>query len=204
MSEHTKENNLPEIIRTALLGRPHRKIEDPTRSYRHAAVLIPIFRGEREYGIVFTKRTNTVEAHKGQISFPGGRVDEPDASPEAAALREAEEEVGLQRKDVDLLGRIDDQVTSASNFLVHPFVGLIPYPYDFRISPEEVDRIVMIPFRIFLEDGAGDRILPVRYEDSTFNSIAYTYDDDVIWGATARIMKNLVQILRSSRDGLNL
>ena len=196
------ENKLPEIIRKTLSSRSPVEIEDGFRSYRHAAVLIPIFKEGEEYKILFTKRTSLVDAHKGQISFPGGRIDEEDSSPEMTALREAEEEIGLKREDVEVLGRIDDAVTVVSNFVVHPFVGLIPFPYDFMINTFEVDRMLYVPFRSFLPDGVADRILPIEYEGTVVESLSYVHEGEVIWGATARIMKNFIQILGNSLDGI--
>jgi 8-oxo-dGTP pyrophosphatase MutT (NUDIX family) len=196
------ENSLPEIIRKTLSGRNPVEIEDGYRSYRHAAVLIPIFKEEGEYKILFTKRTNLVDAHKGQISFPGGRIDEEDSSLEMTALREAEEEIGLKREDVDVLGRTDDAVTVVSNFVVHPFVGIIPYPYDFMVNTFEVDRILYVPFHSFLPDGVADRMMPIQYEGTVIQSLSYVYEEEVIWGATARIMKNFIQILGDSVKGI--
>ncbi|MEW6666077.1 MAG: CoA pyrophosphatase [Thermodesulfobacteriota bacterium] len=187
--------DLPEIIRSALAERTPALITSREGPFRRAAVLIPLFRANGEYRILFTKRTNRVEAHKGQISFPGGGVDEGDASEEETALREAEEEIGLRREDVMVLGRTDDALTMVSNYIVHPFVGLIPYPYEFKINTREVDRILDVPFHVFLPQPGGDRILPVRYEGGVFEGLAYTYEGDVIWGATARIMKNFMLIL---------
>jgi 8-oxo-dGTP pyrophosphatase MutT (NUDIX family) len=197
------ENTLPGIIRKTLSGRKPVEIKDGFRSYRYAAVLIPIFKEDGEYKILFTKRTNLVDAHKGQISFPGGRIDEEDSSPEMTALREAEEEIGLKREDVEVLGRTDDAVTVVSNFVVHPFVGIIPFPYDFMINTFEVDRILYVPFRSFLPDGVADRMMPIQYEGAVIESLSYIHEGEVIWGATARIMKNFVQILGNSLDGID-
>jgi 8-oxo-dGTP pyrophosphatase MutT (NUDIX family) len=194
------KGGLPEIIRKTLAGRNHVPIEDRSGLYRHAAVLIPLLEAEGEYRVLFTKRTSLVDAHKGQISFPGGRIDATDASPEEAALREAEEEIGLRRKDVEVLGRTDDVTTMSSNFVVSPFVGLIPYPYDFMLNTFEVDRILTVPFSTFLPDGVADRLLPIDFEGKVFQSLSYVYDGDVIWGATARIMKNLIRILGDSLE----
>jgi 8-oxo-dGTP pyrophosphatase MutT (NUDIX family) len=193
---------LPGIIRRRLSGRVHKVVDEPTR--RGAAVLIPILNDEGEYKILFTKRTNQVDSHKGQISFPGGRVDQEDPSVEVTALREAEEEIGLRRQDVELLGRLDDAVTIVSNYTVHPFVGLIPYPYPFVLSPEEVDRILLVPFRHFFPSGVADRIMTIRHEEGVVDSLSYPYGDDIIWGATARIMKNFVEILGGTLEGLGI
>ena len=190
-----KLEHLPQMIRAALAEHTPAVITSREGPYRRAAVLIPLFQANGEYRILFTKRTNRVEAHKGQISFPGGGVDEGDASEEETALREAEEEIGLSREDVEVLGRTDDALTVVSNYIVHPFVGLIPHPYEFKINPREVDRILEVPFSVFLPQPGGDKILPVQYEGGVFEGLAYTHGGDVIWGATARIMKNFMLIL---------
>ena len=167
-------NDLPQIIRAALAERTPAIITSREGAYRRAAVLIPLFQANGEYRILFTKRTSRVETHKGQISFPGGGVDEGDASEEETALREAEEEIGLRRQDVTVLGRTDDALTMVSNYIVHPFVGHIPYPYDFKINPREVDRILEVPFDVFLPQPGGDKILPVEYDGGVFEGLAYT------------------------------
>ena len=190
----TKE--LPWIIRDLLNARSPRPIEEQGSMLRHAAVLIPLFKAESEYRVLFTKRTDSVEAHKGQISFPGGRIEEEDGSPLETALREADEEIGLSRKDVTVLGQMDDARTVSSNYVVHPFVGLIPYPYDFKTSVQEVKDILEVPFLVFLSGDSSGESYPVVYEGVTYQSLAYRYKGEVIWGATARIMQNLVDLVR--------
>jgi len=187
--------DLPLIIKDVLSSRSPEIIDDNQALYRHAAVLIPIFRDNGEYKIIFTKRTNRVEEHKGQISFPGGAVDKEDVSLEETALREANEEVGLLREDVTVLGRTDDALTLASNYIIHPFVGFIPYPYPFRINPVEVKRIIEVPLRLFSVEDHIDKTGPVEYEGVTYESLIYPYQGDVIWGASARIMENFIEIL---------
>jgi 8-oxo-dGTP pyrophosphatase MutT (NUDIX family) len=191
------EKHLPDLIREALRNRTPQIIENKDSLLRHAAVLIPLFQDGDDYKIVFTQRTQTVEAHKGQISFPGGRIDEKDRSLLETALREAYEEVGIRQKDVTVLGRIDDMRTVASNYIVHPFVGLIPSSYSFVISKDEVERLITVPFRAFFESGT---VMPVNYEGRVYDGLAYTYDGEVIWGATARIMNNLVSIVKEKMD----
>jgi 8-oxo-dGTP pyrophosphatase MutT (NUDIX family) len=191
------EKHLPDLIREALKSRTPQIIENKDSLLRHAAVLIPLFQDGDGYKILFTQRTQKVEAHKGQISFPGGRIDEEDRTLLETALREAYEEVGIRRKDVTVLGRIDDMRTVASNYIVHPFVGLIPSSYSFVISKDEVERLITVPFRIFFENGS---VMPVNYEGRLYEGLAYTYDGEVIWGATARIMNNLVGIVKEKMD----
>jgi 8-oxo-dGTP pyrophosphatase MutT (NUDIX family) len=191
---------LPDLIKDVLGQRPPKEIEDTRSVIRHAAVLVPLFHSNGAYHVLLTKRTTRVDAHKGQISFPGGAVDERDTSYKETALREAHEEIGLQPTDVTMLGQADDARTLASNFVIHPFVGLIPYPYPFEINPGEVKKLIEVPFGLFLPRTSQDRIRTVEYEGKTYKSVAYPYDGDVIWGATARIMENLVEILKEKMD----
>ena len=189
-------NDLPWIIRDLLNSRPRKAIEEHGASLRRAAVLIPLFKTASEYRILFTKRTDTVDTHKGQISFPGGKIEDEDASPLETALREADEEIGLSRKDVTVLGQMDDARTLSSNYIVHPFVGLIPYPYDFKTSVQEVRELIEVPFQVFLSGDSAGENTPVVYEGVTYQSLAYYHRGEVIWGATARIMRNLVDLVK--------
>lgn len=193
-------NDLPWIIRDLLNSRPRKAIEEHGTFFRRAAVLIPLFKTSSEYRVLFTKRTDTVDAHKGQISFPGGKVEDEDASPLETALREADEEIGLSRKDVTVLGRMDDARTLSSNYIVHPFVGLIPYPYDFNTSVQEVRELIEVPFQVFLSGDPAGENTPVVYEGVTYQSLAYYHRGEVIWGATARIMRNLVDLVKRKLD----
>src|SRR4030065_2891702 len=100
---------------------------------KKAAVLIPLFKKDGESYILFTRRTDTVEHHKDQISFPGGRQDKKDKDLLATALREAREEMGIEEKDVHILGELDDICTATTDFCVSPFVALLPYPYPYKV-----------------------------------------------------------------------
>jgi 8-oxo-dGTP pyrophosphatase MutT (NUDIX family) len=122
-------------------------------------------------------------------------VDASDDSYQSAALREAEEEIGVQREDVRILGPLDDQTTVASQFVVHPFVGLIPYPYPFRVNQEEVERILKVPFDVFTSGEYEVEGHRVTYGGRTYQTPAYRYQGDLIWGATARIMKDFIRIV---------
>jgi len=191
---------LPWIIRDLLNKRTPKPIEGQGSLLRRAAVLVPLFKADSEYRVLFTKRTDTVEAHKGQISFPGGRIEEEDGSPLETALRESDEEIGLSRKDVTVLGQMDDARTVSSNYIVHPFVGLIPYPYEFKTSAQEVKELLEVPFHVFLSRDSCGENSPVIYEGATYQTPAYRYKGEVIWGATARIMRNLAKMLRESSN----
>ena len=188
----TTDKEIMEAIGKILKEREPVRIPDPSGTYRHASVLIPLTVEEGVCNLILTKRTNTVEHHKGQISFPGGRVDDGDGSLEVTALREAEEEIGLHRRDVQMLGRIDDALTIVSSFIIHAFVGMIPPHYPFRLSEAEVERIIRVPLGLFftsMEDNYS-----FEFKGMTIKTPALVYGKDVIWGATARIMKNFVSI----------
>ncbi len=187
-----KEKQMVELVESVLSQRRVKIIPDPAGTYKHASVLIPLSIEKGRCNVILTKRTDTVEHHKGQISFPGGRVDDGDRSLEDTALREAEEEIGLARGDVKILGRIDDALTIVSNFIIHPFVGMIPPNYRFKLSRAEVERVLKVPLDLFFTQMQDN--YPFDFEGMTYTTPALVYGRDVIWGATARIMKNFVAI----------
>lgn len=189
------EQDIPQMIREVLSTRSPNLIEDGQPGRVHAGVLIPLLKDGDEHKVLFTQRTNKVAHHKGQISFPGGKVDETDNSHEDTALREAYEEIGLHSKDVEVLGRIDDSLTLSSNYIVHPLVGFVPYPYDYTISRAEVERIITVPLYVFQPENTQFQRHSVEIEGRIYRAIAYEYNGDLIWGATARIMQNFFEIV---------
>ena len=163
-----------------------------------AAVLIPLFLDDERWHLLFTRRTESVDVHRGEVSFPGGRLDDTDSGPVEAALREAEEEIGLAPRDVEILGQLNPILT-VSQFHLTPVVGRIPWPYEFELNGAEVDRAFGVPVD-WLADPAHltveHRQLPVPgrpIEVYYFDS----YEDEVIWGVTARIIVKLLELLRS-------
>jgi 8-oxo-dGTP pyrophosphatase MutT (NUDIX family) len=167
---------------------------DPPRleGFRSAAVLVPILRQEDGWRLLFTRRTETVQSHKGQVSFPGGTAEPGDLSPEDTALREAFEEIGLLARDVTILGRLAHLAT-VSNFLITPILARIPWPYAFHLSVEEVSHIFTIPLT-WLADPAHweerPRILPSGKQE---NVVHYQpYDGEILWGISARITLELL------------
>ncbi len=157
-----------------------------------AAVLVPLVWHDDEWHLLYTRRTDTVESHKGQVSFPGGACDEGETTPEQTALREAEEEIGLDPKDVRVLGRISNMIT-ITYFRVTPIVGVIRWPAVFRVGEHEVARIFTIPLG-WLANPAN------RWEftrpNTTRSLIAYhPYDGELLWGATARMTVDFLKVL---------
>jgi len=161
-----------------------------------SAVLIPIYRQDGEYHIVFIKRTMTVNVHKGQISFPGGTREKGDKNLLDTALREAEEEIGLRREDVTLLGEMDDEITTTSNYIVTPFVARIPWPYSFTINTEEVEKVISIPVKALLDKSCCNPDTEILNGEK-LASFTYDYRGTVIWGATARILNKLLEVIKS-------
>ena len=180
-------------IKETLGNRSPKRIKDS--SFVDAGVLMPLFVEQGECKVLLTKRTTKVEHHKGQISFPGGTVDQDDGSFEKTALREAHEEIGLFSKDVHILGRIDDTLTLVSNFVVHPFVGHVPHPYEFIINKAEVEKIITVPLGVFHPMNLQYHSDHAEYDGIIYKSKSYRYNGDVIWGATARMIENFVDIL---------
>jgi 8-oxo-dGTP pyrophosphatase MutT (NUDIX family) len=171
-------------LRETLADRPRVKPEPD--GYRPASVLVPFFKNNDRWEVLFTKRTERVESHKGQVSFPGGAQDPEDDSPMATALRETEEEIGVRPADVKLVGQLDPMVT-ITNYLVRPFVGIIPYPYPFRLNRFEVDSLVTVPLDQLLAEAKDQPQATGPALDLTFNR-----QGEVIWGATARILYQLL------------
>ena len=159
-----------------------------------AAVLISLFNKGDTPHVLLTKRSQEVEHHKGEISFPGGKMDEDDPDLLSCALRETEEEVGVDRSDVRIIGEMDDFYTVATNFLVVPFVGVIPYPYNFNASEREIDQVLLVPLDIFFDPDAM-RIETMIVHGQPLEVIFYNWHEHIIWGATARIMKSFTKLL---------
>jgi len=170
------------------------RLIDSDQTAKRAAVLVPFFEHEGEYHLLFTLRTSNLPTHKGDVSFPGGRYHADDASLLHTALRESEEEVGLKQADVQIIGPLDDLRTHASNYVVTPYVGKIPYPYDFQPDAWEVAEIFSVPFA-FLEDlsNLDDEIWV--HDGETIPIQTYGYQGYKIWGATQRMIQNLLEIL---------
>lgn len=146
--------------------------------------------GGEEAHAVFTKRRTDLRRHAGEISFPGGRRDPGDADLSDTALREAEEEIGLPRAQVRLISELPAVSTFATNYEIHPFVGLIPAGLAWQASPAEVDTVFELPLE---ELRAGRTRTRMRRRGITFETDVYIVDEHLIWGATARILESLLE-----------
>jgi 8-oxo-dGTP pyrophosphatase MutT (NUDIX family) len=154
-----------------------------------AAVLIPLYDWPEAPGLIFTERLGTLRRHAGEISFPGGRRDHPEEDLIDCALREAQEEIGLDPTIVEVAGALPPVPTMVTGFKVHPFVGIVPAGLELVPSPIEVERILHIGIDE-LHAGFGSRRL-VRH-GVPFRSDTYLVGEHLIWGATARIVKELL------------
>jgi 8-oxo-dGTP pyrophosphatase MutT (NUDIX family) len=179
-------------LKAYLAQRPRQTIVDKTRI--PSAVLIPVYKKDGRYHILFTKRTNNVKTHQGQISFPGGVRDKVDKNLQDTALRESVEEIGLRIEDADVLGELDDEITTTSNFIVTPFVALVPYPYRFTLNKAEVDRLIRVPIAALLDKNCLKLDIEIL-DGKKVDSFAYHFRGQVIWGATARILNKLLDII---------
>jgi len=192
-SEDTIIQKLHEAIESAPSSDGYAEIEltSDTR-LKCAAVLIPLLQQDDEWHLLFTRRTNKVESHKGQVSFPGGGCDLGETTPEETALRETNEEIGIEPQNVRVLGRTPNMITITS-FRVTPVVGVIPWPTVLHLGKDEVERVFTIPLN-WLANKANrwEFTMPGRNR----SLIVYQpYDGELLWGATARMTVDFLHVL---------
>lgn len=165
----------------------------PLGELREAAVLVPLVERPNGLTMMLTQRTDHLEHHPGQISFPGGHVEPDDGTAEMAALREAEEEVGLERKHVQIIGRLDQYITR-TGFTITPVVGLVHPNYTIQPDEFEVAEVFEVPLS-FLLDAKNHRRDSRVYKGTKREFYAMPYGDYYIWGATAGMIRNLYDVL---------
>jgi len=158
-----------------------------------AGVLAPLFFAEGEPHLLFTQRTLTLRDHRGQISFPGGVRDQGDPDLLTTALRETQEEIGLEPQVVEVVGRLHP-IATITGYWINPFVALIPHPYDFRLNHREVRRLLLLPLKGFFPPdrwSSGS----YTYKGKTTRVCSWRGGATVIWGATARLLLDLLERL---------
>ena len=165
---------------------------DDRRKLVRAAVLVPLFEEGGKLHVLLTRRTEEVRDHKGQISFPGGRKDADDRTLIATALRECKEEIGVPEARVRILGELDDLVT-ITDYLVSPFVGLIPYPFPFKISEREIAELIHIPLEDFLPPERLRIARRLQYRGRSHTTFFFDMGPHVVWGVTAEILLQLLE-----------
>jgi 8-oxo-dGTP pyrophosphatase MutT (NUDIX family) len=165
----------------------------PSTALRPAAVLVPLIDRPEEMSVLLTQRTPHLSAHAGQIAFPGGRIEPEDADAVAAALRESEEEIGLPRDRVTVIGRLDTYVTG-TGFEITPVVGIVAVPFPLAIDPVEVAEAFEVPLA-FILDPSNRRQMTRMQGERLRTFFAFPFEDHYIWGATAGILVNLAEVL---------
>ena len=181
-------------LRQKLEEKPARTLQLPGLDLRESAVLVPLFiRGAQPYAL-FTRRPANLRQHGGQISFPGGTRDPEDSTPLHTALRETQEELGIPPAKIDILGMLDEVPTS-TQFRIVPFVGAIPPDFKYVASPEEIAEVIEVPLAHLLNP-AAHRAERRGAQEAAREVYFYDYGPNLIWGATARILRNLLQQLR--------
>lgn len=167
-------------------------IHPQERHLKCAAVLVPLTFFADEWHLLFTRRTETLNDHSGQVSFPGGQCDPEDETHETTALREAEEEIGLRRQDVELLGRVNEVVT-VTHYEITPVVGVFRFPYSFLVSTIEVGRVFTMPLNWL---ATPRNFWEFQHPYANHPTIAYhPFDGELLWGATARIVQNFLRTI---------
>ena len=161
-----------------------------------AGVMVLLFEKRGEYTIILNRRTKILDHHKGEISFPGGGMESDDEGLLDTALRETFEEMGIKREEINVLGRIDDAQTK-TGYMIRPFVGIIDYPYSYTLSKYEVEEVLEMPLvGLFSSEYQRDEIH--LSEDEEVKSPVYVFDGNVVFGATARILENLADLINAA------
>lgn len=202
-------------LKTALNGKlpggeAHRKLLPPGRRLKtpdqekglvkQSSVLVLLFPEAEKLFVCLMKRPTTMKYHPGQISFPGGQVEKEDRSAEMTALREAHEEVGIDPDSVEILGKLSDLYVEVSRFTIQPFLAWTNQKPDFRINTEEVESLVLFPLSDFVAHEVISET-PMQTFSGILQVKYYPFDGEIIWGATAMILSELIEILK--KNGIN-
>jgi 8-oxo-dGTP pyrophosphatase MutT (NUDIX family) len=161
---------------------------------RPASVLLPLFKKDGELSILFTRRTENVEHHKGQISFPGGMRDPADPDSVSTAIRETWEEVGIEPASIQIIGELDDHET-VSGFNITPFVGKIADPFTAQICQEELSEVFSVPLSFFLDESNCKLEYLFDSDGKKREFLVFQYQNYRIWGATAAMIRNFIDAI---------
>ena len=183
-----------ERLSNALTERRIQRINDS--KMKISAVLVPVFFKAGQYHLLFIQRTERVKNHKGQISFPGGAYEKADGLLLNTALRETREEIGVAPEDIEVLGELDDTLTATSNYIISPFVGVIPYPYPFKLDKWETEELIEVPIIALLDKNYFSESITIQNGEE-INTYFFKYADRSIWGATAKILKQFLEIINN-------
>lgn len=168
---------------------------DPEKKLKPAAVLLPLYTHRGEDWILLTQRTDSLREHRGQISFPGGKFDAEDRCLKSTALRESWEEVGLQPRDVKVLGMLD-LFPTFNHYLIYPFVGRMPWPYSLKPNPAEIAQLIHVPLKALMAPDKP-RVDSREYRGKVYPLYFYEHQEHTIWGITGHILHNFLNLFRS-------
>jgi 8-oxo-dGTP pyrophosphatase MutT (NUDIX family) len=185
--------NLYRFIEKKLTRRKPKTYQYAKVPAKNAAVIIPLFYKDKQPCILFTKRTDKVEHHKGQISFPGGAHETNDQHLQETALRETWEEMGIRPEDMTVIGRTDNFLTN-THFMVTPFVAHFSYPYAYLINKDEIEDIIEVPLRHLMKPETF-RMEKWEKESIIWDIHYYHFDKEVIWGVTGFLLTNFLSLV---------
>jgi 8-oxo-dGTP pyrophosphatase MutT (NUDIX family) len=190
--EYSRGIGLIDDLRNRLIA-PEAAVELDAYGTTDAAVLVPLYEHHGDIHAVFTRRREDLRRHAGEISFPGGRQDTPEEDLRVTATREACEEIGLPPDEVEIIGALQPTSTMVTGYSIYPFVGVISAGRRWELSPQEVAEVLELSFGDLRAGHARQRLLrrglPIRTD-------TYTVDGNLIWGATARILSDLLERVR--------
>ncbi|OGF65532.1 MAG: hypothetical protein A2Y62_18740 [Candidatus Fischerbacteria bacterium RBG_13_37_8] len=169
-------------------------------NFKLSSVLVPLVKKNKQYAILFIKRTNLVRHHKGEVSFPGGLLEKTDKNLKETVFREVHEELGLSDKYIEIIGVLDDAITVTTNYLVRPYVGFLKNIDQLNPNAFEVADIIYVPVSALLNQKVHQEIIFINNAPKILYT--YFYDKISIWGATARILHNFITLLSSSLSRL--
>ena len=182
----------PEQLREVLLSQEEAAAMEAVGGGVDAAVLVPLYLDSGDLHAVFTKRRDDLSRHAGEISFPGGRQDFPEENLRTTALREAHEEVGLPPEEVELVGALPPVGTFVTNYKIHPFVGVIKPGHAWVPQPTEVEVVLELSIPDLI---AGFEMKRLVRKGVPFKTPTYCVNENLVWGATARIVQHLLERL---------
>jgi 8-oxo-dGTP pyrophosphatase MutT (NUDIX family) len=170
---------------------------DPA-GFKIAAVLLPLVQKDRRWHVILTKRTDTVEHHKGEISFPGGHKDDEDHDLVHTALRETFEEIGVPPEKIRILGRLDD-IPTITGFRVRPFVGAVEWPLEIQTEPHEIAQVLILPIADFLDPARFER-REISHGGRPYPVYFFRFDGFTVWGATAKMLKQFLEVAMGFKE----
>ena len=173
--------------------------ESLTSDVKSAGVLVALFWKNNSWQILLNLRSSTVAEHKNEIAFPGGRLEPDDVDIQACALREAHEEMGIQATDVTVLGHLDVVVTR-TGYAVSPIVGIIPSPYEFEVSVDEVQEVIEVPLIELLDPKNIRHEARLNFLQDLEETLSFAYEDKLIYGATAKIINQLLELIFEAKN----